>query len=227
MCIKIASSNSPSPYPITTIPVENFPYLDLDKYSLLILPEGWYSLGESDLEKIKTWTRSGGRVIAIGNANSKLEGQSGFSLKKYAKEADKNQANRARELATLDSRLEPHSHRIRKSISNNMPGAIFKLNWDNTHPLGFGMPKYYFSLKTSGRNYQYLKNTSNVGYIGKNPLVLGFAGAHAKRAQEETVVYAVQNMGRGNVTYMVDNPLFRAFWYQGKMVFANAIFLNQ
>ena len=89
------------------------------------------------------------------------------------------------------------------------------------------MPNYYFSLKNSSRSFQYLKNSSNVGYIGKDPLVLGFAGVNAKKAQRETTVFAVQNMGRGNVTYMVDNPLFRAFWYQGKIIFANAIFLNQ
>jgi hypothetical protein len=214
-------------YPLTTVPVKNFQYLNLEKYSLVILPEGWYSLNERILDKLKTWVRSGGRIIAVGNAVSKLEGKPGFNLEKYAEEDDKSAAKRRYEKETLESRLEPHSHRTRSSIKNNMPGAIFKLNWDNTHPLGFGMSDYYFSLKTSSRHYQYLKNTSNVGYIGKNPLVLGFAGSQAKKEQEETTVFAVQKMGRGNVTYMVDNPLFRAFWYQGKMVFANAVFLNQ
>jgi hypothetical protein len=214
-------------YPLTTVPVENLQYLNLEKYSLVILPEGWYSLSDDTLDKLKTWIRSGGRVIAVGSAVSKLEGKSGFSLEKYAEDSDKSAATRAYEKETLENRLEPHSHRVRSSVKNNMPGAIFKLNWDNTHPLGFGMSDYYFSLKTSSRHYQYLKNTSNVGYIEKDPLVLGFAGSKAKKAQEETTVFAVQRMGRGNVTYMVDNPLFRAFWYQGKMVFANAIFLNQ
>ncbi|HFC00651.1 MAG TPA: zinc carboxypeptidase [Phaeodactylibacter sp.] len=214
-------------YPITTIPVGNFAGLDLDKYSLLILPEGWYSLEEEVLGKIKTWVRSGGRVIVIGNAVSKLADKPGFSLKKYAKDSDKSADAQASEQAALRNRLEPHAHHLRKSISNNMPGAIFKLNWDNTHPLGFGMPKYYFSLKTSSRHYPYLKNAENVGHIGKNPLILGFVGAKAKVNQKETTVFAVQNMGRGNITYMVDNPLFRAFWYQGKMVFANGIFMNQ
>ena len=214
-------------YPLTTVPVKNFQYLNLENYSLIILPEGWYSLSDGTLDKLKTWIRSGGRVIAVGSGVSKLEGKPGFNLKKYAEEGDKNEANRVYEKETLASRLEPHSHRRRNSIKNNMPGAIFKLNWDNTHPLGFGMSDYYFSLKTSSRHFQYLKNTSNVGYIGKDQLVLGFAGSKTKKNQEETTVFAVQRMGRGNVTYMVDNPLFRAFWYQGKMVFANAIFLNQ
>ena len=214
-------------YPITTVPVENFPYLEMDHYSLIILPEGWYRLNDDVLGKLKTWMRKGGRVIAIGSSLSNFEGKEGFNLEKYAKDSDKNIANRENEKITLESRLEPHSHSLRNSLSNNSPGAIFKLNWDNTHPLGFGMPDYYFSLKTGGRHFQYLKNTSNVGYVSDNPLILGFVGAKAKEKQKNTSVFAVQDMGRGNITYMVDNPLFRAFWYQGKFVFSNAVFLNQ
>jgi hypothetical protein len=31
-------------------------------------------------------------------------------------------------------------------------------------------------------------------------------------------------MGGGQVIYMSDNPLFRAFWDNGKLLFANAVF---
>ncbi|MEM6966634.1 MAG: M14 family metallopeptidase, partial [Bacteroidota bacterium] len=116
-------------YPITTVPVENFQYLNMEKYSLIILPEGWYSLNDDTLDKLKAWVRKGGRIIAIGNANAKLEGKPGFNLKKYAKDSDKSIAAKDYEKRTLASRLEPHAHRVRNSIVNNMPGAIFKLNW--------------------------------------------------------------------------------------------------
>lgn len=211
-------------YPIVTVPVSNFSFLDFDEYSLIILPDGWYRLSDSVLDKLKTWIRGGGRVIVVGGAMSNFEEKSGFNLEK---DSDESNSKRPSQKETLDSRLEPHSHSRRKSISNNMPGAIYRLDWDNTHPLGYGMPDYYFSLKTSRQHYPYLKNASNVGYIKDNPMVLGFAGAKARRNQENTSVFAVQDMGRGNITYMVDNPLFRAFWYQGKMVFSNAVFVNQ
>jgi len=32
-------------------------------------------------------------------------------------------------------------------------------------------------------------------------------------------------MGRGNVVYLADNPLFRAFWHNGKLLFGNAVFI--
>jgi len=31
-------------------------------------------------------------------------------------------------------------------------------------------------------------------------------------------------MGRGQVVYLIDNPLYRGFWEQGKLLFANAVF---
>lgn len=214
-------------HPISAIPVNNLQRLNLNSYTLLILPEGRYRLSDDVLKKIRDWVSSGGRVIAIGSALSRLEGKEGFKIEKYATEKDKKDAQKEREQENLDSRLDPYAHRSRKRLSNNIPGAIFKLNWDNTHPLGYGMSDYYFSLKTGTRSYQFQKNATNVGYTNDDPLSFGFVGSKAKETQKETTVFAVQNMGRGNITYMVDNPLYRGFWYQGKILFSNAVFINQ
>jgi len=32
-------------------------------------------------------------------------------------------------------------------------------------------------------------------------------------------------MGKGNIVYMADDPIFRSFWENGKLLLANAIFL--
>jgi hypothetical protein len=37
----------------------------------------------------------------------------------------------------------------------------------------------------------------------------------------------MEEYGRGQVVYMVDNPLFRGFWENGKLFFANAVFMSQ
>ena len=34
-----------------------------------------------------------------------------------------------------------------------------------------------------------------------------------------------QTIGRGSVIYMVDDPLFRSFWENGKLLFSNAVFI--
>jgi len=38
-------------------------------------------------------------------------------------------------------------------------------------------------------------------------------------------VFGVEDKGQGSITYLVDNPLFRTFWENGKMLFANAVFM--
>jgi hypothetical protein len=42
---------------------------------------------------------------------------------------------------------------------------------------------------------------------------------------ENTLVFGVEDKGRGNVIYLTDNPMFRSFWENGKMIFANAVFM--
>ena len=46
-----------------------------------------------------------------------------------------------------------------------------------------------------------------------------------KKHLEESVSYAVDNVGGGKVIYMIDNPLFRGFWENGNLLFSNALFL--
>ena len=57
--------------------------------------------------------------------------------------------------------------------------------------------------------------------------VSGFAGSITLEKMENTLVFGVDNQGRGSVIYMIDNPLFRGFWENGKLFFANALFLVQ
>jgi len=38
-------------------------------------------------------------------------------------------------------------------------------------------------------------------------------------------VFAVQNARAGSIIYMVDNPVYRAFWYNGKFLMCNALFM--
>ncbi|MFC5048971.1 hypothetical protein [Aquimarina hainanensis] len=33
-------------------------------------------------------------------------------------------------------------------------------------------------------------------------------------------------LGNGSIIYMVDNPLFRSFWENGKLFFVNAVFFT-
>ena len=114
----------------------------------------------------------------------------------------------------------------RKELSNSISGAIYKVAMDKSHPLAFGLDDYYYSLRTNEQHYIYLDKGWNVGVLkGKQKPVMGFAGSKINKKLENTLVFGVEDKGKGPVVYLVDNPMFRCFWENGKMLFANAVFM--
>jgi len=203
-------------YPLTILNSDYFSKTDFSKYDVIILPNGYYSsiLNTNTLEKLTAFARSGGTVIAIGSALNSFADKKGFSLSRKKLE-DKKENN-----------LMPYAGQERNNVANLITGAIFKSTIDTTHPLGFGYSNAYFSLKLSGSAYNYLNGGINVGYFGKSATnVSGFAGKTALQNVPESLLFGVDEKGRGSFVYMVDNPLFRSFWDNGKLFLANAVFL--
>lgn len=213
-------------YPIGIYDADAINRIDLDDYNILIMPEGRYRLGESELKEIQGWVSGGGRLIALGFANASLAGKSGFNLNRYATDKAEKEAEQEEEQATLDSRYDDYAGAARRSISSSLPGAIFRLKMDSSHPLAFGLSDQYFSLKTSTLHYAPMKDSWNVGIIDADPMISGFVGAQALENMKNTVVYGVQERGRGSIVYLVDNPLFRGFWENGLFLFSNALFFR-
>ncbi len=204
-------------YPITVIDTDYMGRVDLSSYDILILPDGrgYRSFLDGDKkEDLKNWVSHGGKLIAMGGAIDGLTGENGFKIK--SKEAPKD--------STMN--LQVFDETERESIKKNITGAIFKAKVDNTHPLAYGYKNTYFTLKNRSAAYDYLKNGSVV-YLeeNQNVPVAGFAGSEAQKKIANTLVFGVEYFGRGQVVYMVDDPLFRGFWENGKLLFSNALFM--
>jgi len=207
-------------YPLTIIDVNDVGDVDWNNFDALILPNGNYNniLSEKKLEKILDWINNGGKLIAVGSSMSFLANKNGFNIKK--KSDDKV------ELASDSYDLiKEYGKRERDLQSEEVPGSIFKIDMENTHPLAFGYGKTYMSLKTDATSYQFLKKDWNVGVIKEDGLVGGFAGSKAKTKLVNSLIFGVQESGRGTIIYMADNPLIRGFWLNGKLLFGNALFM--
>jgi len=73
--------------------------------------------------------------------------------------------------------------------------------------------------------FSLLKNGDNAAYLSANAApISGFMGYKALDSQKKSLLFGSEDMGRGSIVYLVDNVLFRGFWYSGKMIFANALF---
>jgi hypothetical protein len=205
-------------YPIDIVLVDDLDGVSLDAYNVIVLPEGYYSLGSSVMERLGEWVADGGTLIALGSANQKLAGRSGFDLK-YQRDTRADSIRRE-EVAHYPDEFGSGD---RQTISDEIPGAIFRTGQDSTHPLSFGLGKPYFTLKTSPSAYARLPR-GNVIWLDDAPVHYGFAGYRARQAVRNTLVAGRQSKGAGQVVYLIDNPLFRSFWYDGKLLFANALF---
>jgi hypothetical protein len=211
-------------YPLTVVDIDNLGSVTWSDYNILIMPEGYHSIPENTLKSIQTWVNEGGKVIAIGSALSAFRDKEGFALKRFAETSKEEDIKKAEEKERLQLRLEAHQSAERRDISSQISGAVFKAKVDHTHPLGFGLGEYYYTLKTDAVSYEHLLGASNVVYLEEDMTYFGFAGAKALEKLKNSVVFAVENKGSGAIVYMVDNPLFRSFWENGKFVFCNALF---
>ena len=207
-------------YPLTVLDANYIDDVDLSKYDVLILPGGsGYKRFFKDerLTYIKEWVKKGGKLIAMGSAIKGISEKEGFGIKVRKKDKD---STRIKEVKTYDERQ-------RENIKDAINGAIFMTKVDITHPLAYGYEDTYFSLKLSNAAYEYM-NTGTVVYLEQTTRpVAGFAGSEAQKKIANTLIFGVEKYGDGQIVYMVDNPLFRGFWENGKLFFANALFMVQ
>lgn len=208
-------------YPVSLFYPDDIGRIAGGDFDVLILPEGRYDLSGTE-ETLTKWVRSGGKLIAIGNANGSLSRLEGFGLAEKADEEDTDDSEK--DDNKEDDRLLPYAGQERRFISSFNPGAIVGVEMDDTYPLAFGIGGHYFSLKTGTSTYDYLDDGINAGRLRRGAFTTGFIGREARKEMEETLVFGVESMDRGSVVYLIDNPLYRGFWEQGKLLFANALF---
>jgi hypothetical protein len=75
--------------------------------------------------------------------------------------------------------------------------------------------------RTAG--YPYLPTGNNIGYIQDKEPVSGFAGFKYKDKIKNTLEIGSENIGKGEVIYICDNPYFRAFWKSGRVLVGNVV----
>ena len=200
-------------YPLTLIDASYLARTDLSSFNTLILAEGRYTTALRDGKSIQDWVSRGGKLIALEGANRFFADRDGFGL--TSKKSGK----------TEEEPLKVYADRDRAGISEQIPGAIYKIQMDATHPLGYGYKDGYYTLIKDVFGFDYLKNGWNVGYVKENSYVTGFVGAKAKAKINNSLLAGVESIGRGKVVYLMDEPIFRGFWHTGKLLFGNAVFV--
>jgi Zinc carboxypeptidase len=213
-------------YPVTLINANDLGRANWAAIDVLIMPDGNYRFlnEKAQLDEFKNWITKGGRVVALEGAVAQLaKAEMGIKLKKPDEEDDKKDKKDSDEGYDV---LKKFENRERDFIPNYTPGSIFKVDMDNTHPLAYGYPNFYYTLKMDDNIYEFIKGGGwNVGVIKKENQIAGFVGTKLKAKLKDGLLFGVQDMGRGAISYLADNVMFRSFWENGKLMFCNAVFL--
>ena len=218
-------------YPLTHLNYDTFNQVDLSSIDVIILASGFYTANSKYDTKIKNWVSNGGKLIAIDRALNSLS-RLDIGLNKNTNGIENNISfvsdfsSRSNQESNNNYNLVKYNERNRSRINQSISGAIFKIHLDNSHPMAYGYNEnHYYSLKIGNSAYSLLENGYNIGYLKQDPKpTSGFAGQEALYKISNSLVFGHQNYGRGSFIYMVDNPLFRSFWENGKLLLVNSIF---
>jgi hypothetical protein len=206
-------------YPITQLNFSLLNRIDISKYDVIIAPDGSYKdFGSKAVsEKLQAFVKKGGVLIAFESAAAQLAANAEWGVKmKELPKAEKVDVNN----------VVKYGESVTNYLKSSIPGAIYKVYMDDTHPIGFGTDGIYYDLKQDIVSYEPSNDYWNVGVIKKDSYMAGFAGVKVKAALQEGVVLGVKEMGAGKFVFMADDPIFRNFWENGKLVLCNAIFFN-
>ena len=202
--------------PSTHLDAPMFNRVDLSKYNTIIMVSGTYT--ELNKEKLKTWVQAGGVLILLEEAITWAvqNGISNVVIKKIKSPVDSSQ------------RL-PYIQREQVDGAQQMNGAIFGADADETHPLAFGYHQKTVSLFVAGKVFmEKSKNPyASPFYYGSNPLQSGYASRENLDAIKNSAAVIVNTVGAGRVINIADNLNLRGFWLGGTKLLMNAIFFSR
>ena len=214
--------------PITKIRMNNYSRANLDTYNTLVMVSGNYNqLDSLKRQKLKNWTAKGNTLITIAGGSKWLID------KKMVKESLTKDANlkvKKEEKEKKATKRLPYVEASEHIGRERLGGAIFEVDLDLTHPLGFGyrsskLPVYKNNLvflAPSKNAYatiaKYTENPHIDGFISKNNL---------EKFIKPSASIIVSAIGKGRVVLFADNPNFRGAWYGTNKLFLNALFFGE
>ncbi len=205
--------------PITKVPERNFFRTDLDRYNVIIMVSGNYKLlNKSNREKLNIWVSKGNTLITSAKASS-------WAVKnKLVKEklitVKKDSFKQTERRGYADAR----GFNGKQSIG----GAIFEVDLDLTHPIGFGYHNEKIPIYKNNRVWLMPSNNrfSTVARYTKTPHIDGYITKENLELMSRSASIIVSKIGKGRVVLFAENPNFRGSWYGTNKLFMNAVFFG-
>ena len=203
--------------PITMADISRFNRINLNRYNTMILAGGSYSrINKAGIEKMKSWLQSGGTVIGYKGANQWLSRNELAGIK-YKKSPPPDTTQNYR-----------YIDRYKNYSTQYIPGGIFEVKLDLTHPITYGYHKNIIPVFKSGTNFvERSKNPyATPASYTDSPLLSGYISRENLNLMKNSPFIMINSAGRGKVISILDNTNFRGVWYGTNKLFANAVFFG-
>ena len=195
--------------PITKLDVGNLGYIDLDKYSHVILPD--YSGRRINSDQIKEYVNNGGNLIAYRN-----------SVRWVSNNIDEI------ELLSYDLVAEDVAFDEREAFygAQQTGGTIFKSIIDKSHPINYGIESDILPLFRNSNVYMSKEKQSfnNPILYTNDPLMSGYISEENLSLIKKSSPFKIVRKGKGKILLMTDNTNFRAFWFGTNRILLNMLF---
>lgn len=189
---------------------------DLDRYSVLVMPDGSYgSVDSAATARLAAWVRGGGTLVAT-------EGGA-----RWAARRDLLGTVDLRPSPT-DSTARPYRDRDDAHGAQTIGGSIFEVALDTSHPLGYGYDERVPIFKTDAALFEPAAPGSgtDVAVYTEEPVLSGYISAQNLERLPGASALKAGRLGRGRVVLMDFNPAFRAFWWGTDGLLLNAIYFG-
>ena len=212
--------------------------LELDRYTHLFFTSGSYdALGEDGVQRILSWVRDGGALVATRDAarwaGEKLlavggNGEEGGAAKEAAEKTNDAGEDEASAGAEKPPVRLPYGEYEAMRAEQSIAGAIFEVRLDRTHPLGFGYPRDAIPVFHRGTWMMEPSENpfENVALYREDPWLSGYVSKERRTELGGTAAVIASRVGRGVVIRIADDPSFRGFWLATQPLVANSLFFS-
>jgi len=206
---------------LTQVKMHDFWRIKLSNYSHLIMANSSYtSLKEKQVESIREWVREGGVLIAMKSAAKWVADNKLLEINfNQEEESKKGSEIKARAYANIN----------KDDAQQVIGGSIFSTTVDITHPLAFG---YKRSSLPVFKNHTLIMEPSSNPYAtvvryNNEPLLSGFVSNKNLEKISNSAMMIAERKGKGSIILILDNPVFRGFWYGSSRLFINSLFFGR
>jgi len=206
-----------TPIPHTNISTETLRGLDLSHYHVVILPDGDYAdrLGKRGIERLQTWVRAGGTIVAVKGASAFLR-EKDVDLSKIKPWTPPKKKEKD------DVEAPPAEERYNEF---RVPGAGFRTSMNDRTYLTYGVPRAPVVLiEGSGALLPVAHKVDNIVTLDStSPLASGFAFPESIDRLKGSVYLVRESVGKGVVITFAEEPNYRLFWRGTLPLLLNAV----